>query len=188
VAGTRDSAKERTSKGRGRWISAAALVIAALITGLFTYLARQTSDSTTSATTAATTRDVLPEGEITSPRAGDSVPMVIEVRGHASNVPKGDELWIFVKTELPAVRYHPQTAATSVQPGGRWTSPEVFVGLPEDAGRNYHFDIVAVLADSTAQESVGTYLDGSARAGNYPGFPTLPRHAVELDRIRVARQ
>lgn len=189
MAGTepRDSSTEHWAKHPAPWIAAAAVIIAALIGGLFQLLARPTPTPTPTTTSDLTTRRA-PKVEITSPREGDSVPMAIEVRGDASSVPEGQEIWIFVRTEQPAVTYHPQTGAASIQSDGHWTSPEILIGVPEDAGRKYQFDIVAVLAGPTARQTIGLYFDVADRTGSYPGFPALPRHTVELDRIGVVRE
>jgi hypothetical protein len=70
-----------------------------------------------------------------------------------------------------------------------WTSPEVIVGnLGSAAAAGRHFDIVAVRADSGAQDRFWNYLRDCARRGDYPGMAGLPSSANVEDRIEVVRQ
>jgi hypothetical protein len=124
--------------------------------------------------------------------APSRVPAVITVRGTVHEPLSGRSIWIVTAT--PGInRYYPQGSwrpdrlgPASTTPDGRWTSPSVYLGDPKrDRGR--HFDVIAILADQSAEDSLWEYLKEGSRTGSFPGIPELPGGAEEYDRVEIVR-
>ena len=120
---------------------------------------------------------------ITHPMDYGSVEHEEMIRGTSKRVPKQHAIWVVVFPH-EANLYHPQNAPAEVQETGDW-STLVYIGTEKDSGKR--FDIIAVVADKTAQDSFRAYLaDGKKK--DWPGLENLPEEATIGARITVTRR
>ncbi|HET54055.1 MAG TPA: hypothetical protein ENN33_02440 [Ignavibacteria bacterium] len=122
--------------------------------------------------------------EITFPYDGATVEIREMILGTSQKIPEGQAIWIVVYPHV-AGRYYPQNDPADVQTNGDWISL-AFIGIQEDVNRK--FDIVAVLADESAQEAFNAYLTQAKGNKTWPGFEKLPEGTAIYDRITVARK
>jgi hypothetical protein len=98
----------------------------------------------------------------------------VQVSGSQAGVPEGMYLWVFIYSADAGLhgRYYPQTvdALQNWQPlpttgqDGRW-SIDVRFGAP-----NLCYEIIAMLADAQASQSIAEQLQNWADARNYTGY------------------
>ncbi|MDP4117241.1 MAG: hypothetical protein Q8903_13980 [Bacteroidota bacterium] len=104
------------------------------------------------------------------------------MNGTAKNIPEGDEIWIFVHPD-GLNKYYPQRSSAVIQ-SGKW-SLSVVIGSENDDDKK--FDIIAVLADTKAQEEINSYFAECEKTGVWPGMDKIPDSAKEYNRITVTR-
>lgn len=131
---------------------------------------------------AVTPTETQTEINITYPLDGASVGITESVKGTQKNIPAGDEIWIFVHPHTEN-KYYPQRSSAAIQ-NGEW-SLSVCIGSESDAGKK--FDIIAVLADTKAQEEINAYFETCEKTGEWPGMDNIPNSAKEYDNITVTR-
>jgi len=124
------------------------------------------------------------EVKITYPYDDASVEIREMIRGTSQSIPEGQVVWIIVYPQITG-RYYPQNALTDIQANGDWSSPAL-IGIEEDVGKK--FDIIVVLANKEAQESLNAYLAQFEDKKTWPGLEKLPNGAVIYDRITITRE
>jgi hypothetical protein len=122
--------------------------------------------------------------EITYPYDGATVEIREIVRGTSEKIPEGQAIWIVVYPHIVG-RYYPQNDPADVHADGDWASL-TFIGIEEDVGRK--FDIIAVLADESAQEAFNVYLTQAKDKKTWQGLEKLPEGTAIYDRITVTRK
>ncbi len=106
------------------------------------------------------------------------------VRGTFEGLPEGKVIWVVLF--IPDVgRYYPQNRPADLEAGNKWSSL-AYLGIPSDTGKR--FDILAVVADSEAQNAFNAYLAEARDRNNWAGLETLPPGAVIHARITVTRK
>lgn len=106
------------------------------------------------------------------------------VRGTFQGLPTGKTIWIVLL--IPEVgRYYPQNRPADLEAANRWSSL-VYIGVPSDTGKR--FDILAVVADTGAQNAFNAYLADARDRSDWAGMEALPEGAVIYDRITVTRR
>ena len=125
-----------------------------------------------------------PEIEITYPHDNDTVEISETVEGTSQNIPEGQVIWIVVYPH-PVDRYYPYNDPADIQVNGEWASL-VVIGVEEDAGMK--FDIIAVLADESAQDTFDAYLKQAEATNNWSGLDAIPSGAVIYGRVTVTRK
>lgn len=126
------------------------------------------------------------EIKITYPSNADPVKMDEKVNGTTENIPDGFYVWILGysdKGDMP--RYYPRPDSVNIPQNGEWSIP-IQIGTVDDSGRN--FDIIAVLADTQANERFQKYITDCKRNNNWPGIEEIPEGATTYDRITVTRE
>jgi hypothetical protein len=124
------------------------------------------------------------EVKITYPSEGATVQQTESVKGTSQAIPDGNTIWVVVF--VPAVgRYYPQNYPADVQANGNWSSI-AHIGVAKDTG--LRFDILAVLANSSAQATFNNYLKEARDKSSYPGLEQLVKDVVVHDRITVTRK
>lgn len=103
------------------------------------------------------------------------------IEGIARNIPEGQELWIVIYPHI-ACSYYPIGKA-HIQ-DEKWSLPAQF-GESKDVGTD--FDVIAVLADSKAQEEINAYFETCEMTMEWPGMDKIPDSAEEYDRVTVTR-
>jgi len=88
---------------------------------------------------------------ITYPSKDDYVNIREWVSGTAHNIPAGYKLWIVVRWDS---LYFPMLDGVQIRPDGTWMY-DTSIGKQDDAGKN--FEIIAVLADGSAQAKVNEW-------------------------------
>jgi hypothetical protein len=128
-----------------------------------------------------------PEVNITAPVDGSHVGSQVIVYGTWSNIPSDQRLWLVVYSSVtdiyypqvgPIPLYHNDGSASS----GVW-SGLVYVGNQNSVNQTYM--IIAVLANSTADNAFTNYLAGANANYNYTGLPELPQGASECSIVSV---
>jgi len=106
------------------------------------------------------------------------------VRGTFQGLPTGKTIWIVLF--IPeAGRYYPQNRPADLEAANRWSSL-AYIGVPSDTGKR--FDILAVVADTGAQNAFNAYLADARDRSDWAGMEALPEGAVIYDRITVTRK
>ena len=129
-----------------------------------------------------TTTTGPPVIEFKNPSEGEEVSGEIIADGTAKNLTTGQQIWMVLFFNS---RFYPQNAAL-VRGNGTWSSATLYVGVPGDSGRN--FDILAVLANSSAEKWFEDYLDKGEKTGSFPGVRSLPNGHKVLSTVTVKRQ
>ena len=107
------------------------------------------------------------------------------VQGVASRIPAGSQLWIVIHAHIPTNRYYPQREPITPDLDGKWLIRDINVGNTNDA--SYKFDIMAILANKSAQSEFIAYINESNKAANWPGMARLPVGAEEYYTVTVMR-
>lgn len=141
---------------------------------------------TTVPTEEVSGEEASPEAAITYPDDGATVEIREMVRGTSQNIPERQVIWIVVYSQV-AGRYYPQNYPADVQANGDWSSL-AFIGIKEDSGKKFKFDIIAVLADEKAQDTFNDYLIQAKDKEKWEGLERLPEGALIYDRITVTRK
>jgi hypothetical protein len=126
--------------------------------------------------------EIIPEIEIISPSNNAAVQMNETVVGTAKNIPEGYEIWILVYP-YTVNQYYPQSSKVIIQNDG-WSVP---VGIGDNNNSGTTFDIVAVLANQTAQEKFNNYISRSEASRSWSWIEQIPDGAKEYSRITVTR-
>ncbi len=106
------------------------------------------------------------------------------IQGTSQRISKGQEIWIVVYPHITD-RYYPQNGPADVEVGGEWASLTI-IGVETDTSMK--FDIIAVLADETAQDTFNDYLSKSQADQSWEGLEKLPSGAAIYDRVTVTRE
>lgn len=125
-----------------------------------------------------------PYVKITYPTYGNNVTINELVQGTSTNIPKGATIWVIV--DVPNLnRYYPMAHSATIEWNGQW-SCQTTLGRDIDTGGQ--FDIMAIVADSTAQGEINTYLTHitNPATNNYPGMTQIP-NGLAYDMVRVTR-
>jgi hypothetical protein len=105
------------------------------------------------------------------------------VSGTSQNIPNGQTIWLVV--QVPKVnRYYPMIAPVAIDSTGNWYSFAT-LGGPSDIGDQ--FNVIAVVANKTAQDNFIEYNINSMNANNFPGTVALPAGAIEYSKVQVIR-
>ena len=94
----------------------------------------------------------------------------------------GYQLWIFVYP--PGDSYHPQDLDVNVNANGDWFT-QAGIGGEED--KDHKFNLLAVLADENATNTINQYYEEHNGSSNWPGLPALPKGAVQVHQVSVVR-
>jgi len=119
---------------------------------------------------------------ITYPYNNATVEIKEMVEGTSQNIPEGQVIWIIVYPYL-VDRYYPYNEPADIQANGEWASL-VGIGIKEDAGKKFKFDIIAVLANEEAQDEFNIYFTQAI----WGGIEKLPKGALIYDRVTVTRK
>lgn len=122
--------------------------------------------------------------KITYPQDQNYVAFHEVIKGTSSNLPKGEVIWITI-FEYKVGRYYPMANPVLMGNSGSWSSAASFGG---NADINEPFDVIAVLANETAQNKLISYNNKSATESFYGGFNSTEWFALgtqESDRITV---
>lgn len=124
-------------------------------------------------------------GKIVDPKEYKSVAQSINVKGYISNkLRKGQYLWTVVHP-ADSKGWWPQIDNLSVSPiDGRW-AVEVTLGKEQDVDK--YFVIALVIANQSAHESFGRYLEDAKKVDIFPD-KALPDGVKHLDNVIVVRQ
>lgn len=95
----------------------------------------------------------------------------------------GYQLWIFVYPLGDG--YHPQDLDVNVDANGDWFTQAGIGGGEVDKG--HKFNLLAVLADENATNTINLYYEEHNGSSNWPGLPGLPKGAVQVDEVSVVR-
>jgi hypothetical protein len=125
---------------------------------------------------------ITPEIKITSPLDGAQVDITESVKGTQKNIAEDKTLWIVVFPH-ESNNYHP-VEEVPIHGDTSDFSVTVTLGRQESVGEK--FDIIAMLADETAQEKFTNYLK-TAADNNWQGID-LPDGTEEYSRITVTRK
>ena len=111
--------------------------------------------------------------------------MAQTVRGVASRIPEGSQIWLVLYAHDPTNRYYPQQAINPDR-NGDWFLPGITIGNRNNVG--YKFDIIVLLADEHAKKKFNDYFHYSnlAKSG-WPGMEQLPDGAEVYDNVTVTR-
>jgi hypothetical protein len=98
----------------------------------------------------------------------------------AWNITQGQEAWVVVRPEEESV-YFPQACAKSVN-----SPPEVscMIEIGAEADYEKQFRLMVVIADDSAQRTLGQYLANTARAG----LTDLPAGSQVVESVTVHRK
>jgi hypothetical protein len=132
---------------------------------------------------------------ITYPQNSSKVGSNVTVNGNSQNVSAHQVIWIIVFVPKVGVgyQYYPMSEAAKMQDNGEWSS---FTTLGGDKDIGDRFDIIAVIADQTAQEAIRDYISSLTAYNNgsksnvpgfLPGIATLPAGTVEYNWITITR-
>jgi hypothetical protein len=121
--------------------------------------------------------------EINSPTNGSTQSYSATVTGTSKNVPNSDKIWLVVY--IPKVnRYYPMPGPAAMDSTGNWYS---FATLGGENDIGDQFDIIAVVANATAEDGIVNYNLNSMKVNNFEGITSLPTGAVEYSRVQVIR-
>lgn len=119
---------------------------------------------------------------ITYPLDSTDVQMQETVKGTATNIPEGQQLWIVIKQQS-LLEYRPQNYV-NIQSDGSWELP---VQIGEGDSHGSWFDIYAVLADKNAQNEFNNYLNTFEKTGIWPEMMELPDGSKVKVKVSVGR-
>jgi len=117
---------------------------------------------------------------ITSPADGVLVNMYEWVSGTSQSIPDGQHLWIIVRVED---RYFAHEV-TTINPDGIWRH-EVQIGQKDETGQ--HFDLMAVLADGSAHETLQNWRETWNTKSQYD-LQSLPTGTTQYCTVTVIRR
>lgn len=177
------------------FVAAIATIISVILalSGGFAFLAQQSSNSTGPPTPSPAPTSKSPPVEalsITSPPVNSSQGYAVNVSGTWQNVPSNQSLWLVVRARTVNL-FYPQLGPITLLyiqgdiPVGTW-SGLVYLGQPT-VGVNETYDIIAVLANSTANTTFSNYLMHGAASQSYPGLNQLPPGTQEWSPVAVTR-
>lgn len=127
---------------------------------------------------------VVVDIQVSQPIEGAKVNQIQAVEGTSLNIPDGSVIWVVIY--LPIVRrYYPQDFPADIQVNNDW-STIVTIGQPGEVG--LQADIIAVLADKSAQDVFNAYLQDAKSKNNFPGLEKLPDSALIYQRVSVVRK
>ncbi len=144
-----------------------------------------TATSIPTATTTSiptTTPTPNPLVSISAPQNNSQQAYEVSVAG-TSNATAGQTLWVIVHNYKNDI-YYPQTGPVTPEEGGSWSS-KAYLGTPT-AGKGESFDIIAVLANQSANSAFLDY-KASEVAKNYPGMKQLSAGIIEKSVVTVMR-
>jgi len=118
---------------------------------------------------------------ITAPVSNANVTMWEWVSGTSKNIPVGYELWVVVKVD--GLHFPHKVEKTEINADGTW-SHYVQIGQIEEGGKT--FDLIAVLANSTAQVTVQDWLKNKDTPNNYT-LPNMPTGMTPYSTVTVTR-
>lgn len=117
---------------------------------------------------------------ITSPADGVRVNMYEWVSGTSQNIPDKQCLWIIVRVEDKYFAHEVET----INADGTWRH-EVQIGKEDEIGK--HFDIIIVLADSSAHETLQNWRDMWNTKSQYD-LQSLPIGTTQYCTVTVIRR
>ena len=128
----------------------------------------------------------IPEPEITirEPYDGVKVDHTQMVKGTSANLPEGSVIWLVIYVH-EVDRYFPHKSAVTMEAGGSWSSI-TFIGREDEAGLKV--DILAVLADQSAQAEFESYNRAAGEAESFEGIAQLPEGSLTYQRITFERK
>ncbi len=94
-------------------------------------------------------------------------------------------MWILVVPQSVG-RYYPVEESIPIKPDGTW-SHMAGVGSADPGDVGQKFDIIAVLANSSADAAFRNYVSVGVATQNLPGMTILPSGASIQDKITVTR-
>jgi hypothetical protein len=144
---------------------------------VFEYLNPNHTLPTKSKSTIASTQ---PEINIIYPLDSSNVQMKETVKGTATNIPEGQQLWIVTSWYD---YYYPQNYV-DIQSDGSWKLP-VKIG---EGDSDSTYLIIAVLADKNAQNEFNNYLNTFEKTGQYHDMRKLPDGAKSKVSVTVYRK
>jgi len=110
------------------------------------------------------------------------VQMKDNIRGTAENIPPGQQLWIGIYPHT-ALKYYPQKPF-EIQNDGTWSFQ---VEFGEKDNVNEKFDIIAFLANESAQKELNDYINTSITTNTW-GKDFLPDGINIITQITVSRE
>ncbi len=141
------------------------------------------SPSTSSTVTSPPPASPLPSAKITYPLDGSTIGRNVTVQGTSQNLPGEQVIWVIVYVHSVNL-YYPMSECAVTQTNGNW---ECFttLGIQNDTGTK--FDIIAVFANQTAQQTISNYLIEAKNRQSYPGLEGLPLGTSVQDKITITR-
>lgn len=121
---------------------------------------------------------------IVKPTEDAKVDQFLTVDGESQLLPDGSVIWVVVFLPRTGM-YYPQNDPAAMQANGEWTAV-AYIGQENESG--LAADVIAVVADKSAQNAFRSYLSEARDKQNYPGMASLPSGAVIYDRVRVVRK
>lgn len=122
--------------------------------------------------------------KITYPSDGASVELREVIRGTSQRIHVGEGIWIIIYPQA-AGRYYPYDSPPDTQADGKWAS-SANVGMYIERGMR--FDIIAVVANTKAQDEFNAYHTQARAVQSRVGLGKLPDGAVIYDRLTVMRK
>lgn len=124
------------------------------------------------------------EVRITVPKDGETVSKDQEVDGTSWKLPADKVIWVVViNTENG--QYFPMPQAATVDESGNWSSSG---SIGTDSDITIDMEIIALLADKTAQKEFNDYILSAKSQDNPNGMDALPGGATVMDRITITRK
>lgn len=121
---------------------------------------------------------------ITYPLNQTSCQAIEIVQGTSSGLPSDMAIWIIIKPQKNDL-YYPQNKPAETDVNGNWSSV-ANIGRQDDVLEK--FEIIAVLADQSAQDSFAAYIANSRENGSFDGLQLLPDGVQIYDRIVLTRK
>ena len=121
---------------------------------------------------------------ITYPLNQTSCQITETVQGTSNKLPLDTRIWIIIKPQENDL-YYPQNKPAETDVNGNWSSV-VSIGLQGDVGEK--FEIIAVLADESAQNSFSAYIANGRENNSFEGMQQLPDGVQIYDQILVTRK
>lgn len=126
------------------------------------------------------------EIKITYPSNTSTVKQYERVIGTTENVPDGFYVWILGYSDNgDEPRYYPRSDSVNIPQNGEWSIP-IQIGSDDESGAS--FDIIAVLANTQANERFQEYITNCERNDNWPGIEEIPEGATIYDKKTVTRE
>jgi hypothetical protein len=121
---------------------------------------------------------------ITQPAETAKVEQFLTVDGESQLLPKDSVIWLVIYLPVTG-RYYPQNFPADIQANGEW-SATAYIGQPSDSG--LAADVIAVLAEKSAQAAFNNYLTEAKNKNDYSGLEKIPEGATIYDRVSVIRK